>query len=148
MDTSDLPVIQRLSPEGLVASPAFSHVAVLPSEATTILVGGQNGVDATGKVVGDDLASQTEQVFDNLETALAAAGAGLADVVQLRLLLVAGHDLRPGYEVFQRRWDPAVPPPLVTGAFVAGLAVPGALVEVEAVAAVIRDPAGDPGWTR
>ncbi len=38
--------IQRIRPEGLVSSPAFSHVAIVPPEATTIYVGGQNAVDA------------------------------------------------------------------------------------------------------
>ncbi len=43
--------ITRLQPQGLVVSPAFSHVAVVPAGATTIYVGGQNGVDETGAVV-------------------------------------------------------------------------------------------------
>ena len=41
--------ITRLQPDGLVVSPAFSQVAVVPAGATTIYVGGQNGVDAEGK---------------------------------------------------------------------------------------------------
>ena len=44
--------IQRLRPEGLVHSPAFSHVAVVPPGATTVYVGGQNAVDADGALVG------------------------------------------------------------------------------------------------
>lgn len=40
--------ITLLKPEGLVNSPAFSHVAVIPPGATTIFVRGQNAVDATG----------------------------------------------------------------------------------------------------
>ena len=75
--------ITLLRPEGLVNSPAFSHVAVVPPGATTIYVGGQNAVDATGALVGgDDAAAQTRQVMANLETALAAAGATIADVVE------------------------------------------------------------------
>jgi hypothetical protein len=37
-----------LRPEGLVQSPAFAHVAVVPPGATTIYIGGQNGVAADG----------------------------------------------------------------------------------------------------
>jgi Endoribonuclease L-PSP len=70
-----------LRPEGLVNSPAFSHVAVVPPGATAVYVGGQNAVDGDGKLVGgDDVAAQTEQVMRNLHVALAAAGATFSDV--------------------------------------------------------------------
>jgi enamine deaminase RidA (YjgF/YER057c/UK114 family) len=56
--------IQLLRPAGLVASPAFSHVAVVPPGATTIYVGGQNAVDETGRLVGGtDVAAQTTKVM-------------------------------------------------------------------------------------
>ena len=72
--------IQRIRPEGLVHSPAFSHVAVVPPGATTIYVGGQNSVDATGALVGtDDVAAQSVRALTNATTALAAAGATIAD---------------------------------------------------------------------
>jgi len=47
-----------LRPEGLVQSPAFSHVAVVPPGATTVYIGGQNAVDGDGTLVGgDDIAA-------------------------------------------------------------------------------------------
>jgi hypothetical protein len=56
--------IQLLRPEGLFASPAFSHVAVVPPGATTVYVGGQNAVDQNGELVGGtDVAAQTRQVM-------------------------------------------------------------------------------------
>ncbi len=137
--------IRRLRPDGLVSTAAFSHVAVIPPGATTVLVGGQNAVDREGVLVGDDGATQAAQVMDNIEVALASAGATLADVVYWRVLLVDGVDPRPGYAEFQRRWDPAVDPPLVTVAAVAGLAVPGALIEIDAVAALPRGARHDAG---
>ncbi|WP_169736480.1 RidA family protein, partial [Promicromonospora kroppenstedtii] len=71
--------IQRLRPEGLVHSPAFSHVAVVPPGATTIYVGGQNSVDADGALVGaDDVAAQSARALENAGVALAAAGATFA----------------------------------------------------------------------
>lgn len=129
--------IELLSPDGLVASPAFSHVAVIPPGATTILVGGQNGVDATGSVVGPDTDSQTRQALTNLGTALAAAGASMADVVSLSLLLAEEADLGAGYAAARPFLDLCPAPPLVTAARVRSLAVQGALVEVSAVAAVV-----------
>jgi enamine deaminase RidA (YjgF/YER057c/UK114 family) len=91
---SDALNIVRLQPDGLVVSPAFSHVAIVPSGATTIYVGGQNGVDATGKLVSSDIAEQSIRAIENEEIALAAAGATLADVVQWSVLLVADADRR------------------------------------------------------
>src|SRR5215217_1439171 len=90
--------IQRLRPEGLVVSPAFSHVAVVPPGATTIYVGGQNAVDADGSLVGqDDAAVQSARALENVKTALAAAGASLGDVVQWTVLFVDGADIAAGY---------------------------------------------------
>jgi enamine deaminase RidA (YjgF/YER057c/UK114 family) len=131
--------VQRLRPEGLVASPAFSHVAVVPPGATTIYVGGQNAVDAEGSLVGkDDVAMQSSRALENAKTALAAAGATISDVVQWTVLFVAGADIGAGYRAIASELA-ADEPALVTAALVAGLGVPGALVEISAVAAVLPE---------
>jgi enamine deaminase RidA (YjgF/YER057c/UK114 family) len=129
--------ITRLQPAGLVQSPAFSHVAVVPAGATTIYVGGQNGVDATGAVVSDDVAEQSVRAIENAATALEAAGATLADVVQWTVLLVQDADLGTAYGAIAPRLAGPGAPPLVSAARVAGLGVPGALIEVSAIAAVV-----------
>jgi len=124
-----------LRPEGLVRSPAFSHVAVVPPGATTVYVGGQNAVDGDGTLVGgDDIAAQTQQVMTNLHVALAAAGASVQDLVMMTILVVDGVDLAAAYPVAAAELAGSVPP--VVAVRVAGLAVPGALLEVSAVAAV------------
>lgn len=128
--------IRRIQPEGLVVSPAFSHVAVVPPGATTIYVGGQDGIDATGAVVSDDVAAQSVRAVDNAETALAAAGASLADVIQWTVLIADGADIGAAYGAIAPRLATGGAPPLVVAARVAGLAVPGALIEVSAIAAV------------
>lgn len=131
--------IRRIQPDGLVRSPAFSHVAVVPPGATTIYVGGQDGVDASGRVVSDDVAAQAVRAVDNAEVALAAAGATLADVVQWTVLIADGADIAAAYGAIAPRLATGGAPPLVLAARVAGLAVPGALIEVSAVAAVVRE---------
>jgi enamine deaminase RidA (YjgF/YER057c/UK114 family) len=124
-----------LRPEGLVQSPAFTHVAVVPPGATTVYIGGQNAVEGDGTLVGgDDVAAQTQQVMTNLHVALAAAGASVRDLVMMTILLVEGADLNAAYPVAAAALAGATPP--VLAARVAGLAVPGALLEVSAVAAV------------
>jgi enamine deaminase RidA (YjgF/YER057c/UK114 family) len=119
--------ILRLQPAGLVVSPAFSHVAVVPAGAATVYVGGQNGVDETGTLVSEELAAQSARALANAEVALAAGGAMLSDVVQWTVLFVEGVDLSAACSA----------PPLVVGARVAALGVPGALLEVSAIAAVL-----------
>ncbi len=131
--------ITRLQPAGLVASPAFSHVAIVPAGATTIYVGGQNGVDDTGAVVSSDVAEQSSRALDNTALALEAAGASLTDVIQWTVLLAQDADLNAAYGAIAPRLGGAGAPPLVTAARVAGLGVPGALIEVSAIAAVLPD---------
>jgi enamine deaminase RidA (YjgF/YER057c/UK114 family) len=128
--------ITLISPEGLVASPAFSHVAVVPAGAETIYVGGQNAVDQTGAIVGgDDPAAQTRKTMANLVTALEAAGASLDDVISMTVLMVDGIDLAASYAAAAETLAALETPPLVTAAMVSALGVPGALVEVSAIAA-------------
>jgi len=130
--------IQLLRPDGLVSSPAFSHVAVVPPGATTIYVGGQDSVDADGSLVGgDDVAAQSVRAVENVRTALAAAGATFADVVQWTVLFVDGVDLAAAYGAIAPLLA-SDEPPLVIASRVAGLGVPGALIEVSAIAAVLR----------
>jgi enamine deaminase RidA (YjgF/YER057c/UK114 family) len=129
--------IIRMQPDGLVESPAFSHVAVVPPGAVTIYVGGQNGVDETGSVVSSDVAEQSSRAVDNASVALEATGASLADVVQWTVLIDAEADLRAAYGAIAPRLGGPGAPPLVTAARVAGLGVPGALIEVSAIAAVM-----------
>jgi enamine deaminase RidA (YjgF/YER057c/UK114 family) len=66
--------ITLAQPAGLVVSPAFSHVAVVPPGATTIYVGGQNGVDSSGAVVSADAGEQSVRAVENARTALESAG--------------------------------------------------------------------------
>ena len=129
--------ITLLQPEGLITSPAFSHVAIVPAGATTIYVGGQNGVDESGKTVSDDVAEQAAKTIDNATIALEAAGASLSDVIQWTVLIATEADLGAAYGAIAPRLAGAGAPPLVTAARVAGLGVAGALIEVSAIAAVM-----------
>ena len=131
--------ITLAQPAGLVVSPAFSHVAVVPPGATTIYVGGQNGIDTTGAVVSADAAEQSLRAVENARIALESAGATLDDVISWTVLIHQDADLRAAYGAVASTLAREGAPPLVTAALVAGLGVPGALIEVSAVAAVLRD---------
>lgn len=129
--------IEHLNPEGMHQNPSFSQAVVVSGPARTIYIGGQNAVNASGEIVGKgDLAAQTEQVFQNLETVLTAAGATLHDIILWRLFVVEGQDLRPGLEVTMRHWGTEHAPPAITSAMVPSLANPDFLLEIEAIAVV------------
>jgi enamine deaminase RidA (YjgF/YER057c/UK114 family) len=129
---------QRNPPQGLFSSPAFSHVAIVPPGATHVNVDSHNAVDADGSLVGEGaVATQSARAPKDAMTTLAAASATLSDVVAWTVLFVDGVDLAAGYGAIASEIasdDPA----LLTAARVAGLGVPGALVEISAVAAVLR----------
>lgn len=127
--------VQYLNPATLNRNPAFSNVVVVSGPVKTIYIGGQDAVDAAGNIVGKgDIKQQTEQVFKNLQAALEAAGAGLEHVVKWNVLIVQGQSMQAGFEVFQRVWGRRPNPPAITGMFVAGLAHPDFLVEMDAIA--------------
>ncbi len=127
--------VRHINPEGLHRSPAFSQAVVVEQPAKTIYIGGQNGVDAEGKIVGPTLGEQSAQAFRNLQAILRSEGASLSDIVHWRIAVVDGHSFDEGVAAFQQVWNRADPPPAITVHVVAGLS-PGFLVEIDAVAAV------------
>jgi enamine deaminase RidA (YjgF/YER057c/UK114 family) len=128
--------LTHINPPELHTNPAFTQAVRVPAGADLVFIGGQNGVDAEGRVVGPDLAAQTRQAVTNLRACLDAAGAAVTDVVKWTVLCVEGQDLSEGFAAFREVWGERPNPPAITFAFVRGLAVSGALVEIEAVAAV------------
>jgi enamine deaminase RidA (YjgF/YER057c/UK114 family) len=129
--------VRYLSPQGLHRNPAFSQAAVVTGPVKTVYIGGQDAVDEAGQIVGrGDLRAQCVQVLKNIEVALAAAGAKPEHVIKWNIHVLQGQDARVGHQVFQERWGQAPNPPLITMFFVAGLAHPDFLVEIDAVAVV------------
>ncbi len=130
-------------PERLAPGTGYSHV-VVTSPGKLVFISGQVARDAKGNLVGkDDLKAQTEQVFANLKTALAAAGATFDDVVKLNWY-VKGYkaEYLPVIREVRDRYVSKSNPPASTLAGVAALATDDYLIEVEAVAAL---PAKHPG---
>lgn len=129
--------IQFFRPEGLVQSPAFSHAAVVPPGMATVYLGGQDAADAQGRLEGaGDIAAQASKAMDNAVAALAAAGASLDDVVQWTVVMVQGSDVNAAYGAIAPRLA-RDEPPLVVASMVAALGLPGALIEISAIAAIV-----------
>jgi enamine deaminase RidA (YjgF/YER057c/UK114 family) len=80
--------IQHTNPPSLWAPGGFSHVSIA-SGARHIHIAGQVAFAADGALVGaGDIAAQTEQVYQNLKAALAAAGADFSHVVKFTTYVV------------------------------------------------------------
>lgn len=126
--------IIHLNPDAMYKSPAFSQGVVVENPGKLVYVGGQNGIDASGTMVGDDLASQTVQAFKNVIEVLKAAGASQKDVVKLNIYMVAGQSADEGFKAAMSVWGYHAT--AISVLLVSALAHPQALVEIEAMAAL------------
>jgi 2-iminobutanoate/2-iminopropanoate deaminase len=125
--------ITHINPDGLYKSSAFSQ-AVVAEGGKTIYIGGQNGILPDGTMAGDTLAAQTEQAYKNILEILKTVGASQENVVKQTISVVKGQDIREGYAATQKVWGNF--PTAISFALVESLGVPGALVEMEAIAVV------------
>ena len=113
----------------------ISHYTDAVRAGDLLFVSGCVPVDGEGRLVGgDDVVAQARQVLANIGAVLAAAGATFADVVKVTVYLTDIADRArinpPRQEVFGETR------PASTLVEVSALAVPGAKLEVEAVALV------------
>jgi enamine deaminase RidA (YjgF/YER057c/UK114 family) len=101
-----------------------------------LVISGQVPLDEEGRLVGQgDPRAQLRQVFLNLTTALAAAGASMDHVVKLTVFLTDMADL----QAFREVRDDFVPldrPPASSLVQVSSLVNPEFRVEIEAIAAL------------
>lgn len=75
-----------------------------------VFLSGQGGFDpATGKLVGGDIAEETEQTFRNIEALLEAAGASLDDVVSCLVHLVDLGDFAAFNAVYAKQFSDPLP---------------------------------------
>lgn len=105
------------------------------SKGRTIYVAGQVPWDANGQTVcKGDAAGQTRQVFENIRTILAEAGAGLEHVVKITVFAA---DIKYRDAINKVRSETfKAPYPASTQVAVAALVDPDWMVEIEAVAFV------------
>ena len=97
-----------------------------------VFASGQLGVGPDRALAGPDAASQTRQALENLKAVLAEAGCGLGDVVKVTTFLTdAAH--AADYNRVYAEYFPEGPPARST--VISGLLLPGAVVEIEAIAA-------------
>lgn len=114
----------------------YSNAVVVPTEGKIVYITGQMARDEEGRIVGgDSLGAQTEQVFKNLESHLAAAGATFDNVVKITMLAVESfvEDALEFAEVRDRYVNTENPP--ASAVFLAPkLVQEGALIDIAAIA--------------
>lgn len=127
--------VEHINPKGMYESPVFSQGIILSADARLLFIGGQSSVDATGQVIGkNDIGVQTAQALANMQRVLAAAGAGLENLVKITIILQQDADLLTAFDAWMEVWGQRTKPPTVTALRVAGLSNPNFLIEIEAQA--------------
>jgi reactive intermediate/imine deaminase len=112
----------------------ISHYTDAVEANGLLFVSGCLAVDADGRLISDDVVAQTRQVFANIEAVLVAAGAGFADVVKVTVYLLDIDDRPRINAVRQEVFGEARPASTLVE--VSRLAVPGARLEIDAIACV------------
>jgi enamine deaminase RidA (YjgF/YER057c/UK114 family) len=131
------------SPIELIRSPhlaeraPYAYAAVAHDVTRLVFTAGACPLDAAGNTVAvGDVVGQAEQVMFNLEVALQAGGATLADVVKTTVYVASSDqsDLLAAWDVVRRHFGDHDAPSTLLGVAVLGYL--DQLVEVEAVAAL------------
>ena len=111
----------------------ISHYTDAVRAGDLLFVSGCVPVDGEGRLVGGaDVVAQARQVFANVGAVLAAGGASFADVVKVTVFLLDVDDRAAVNEVRKEVFGETRPASTLVE--VSRLAVPGARIEVEAVA--------------
>jgi len=92
-------------------APVGPYSQAIAAQGRFVFVAGQIPLHPeTGAIVGEDVATQTEQVLANLEAILKAAGATFADVVKTTVFLADMNDFVAMNSVYTRVFDEATAP--------------------------------------
>jgi 2-iminobutanoate/2-iminopropanoate deaminase len=111
----------------------FSHAWRVDGAQSIVFLAGQGPVSPDGQVVGEgEFEAQARQTFENLGTVLAQAGAGFEAVVKVTAYLTDMAKLRDYARV--RNEFITGDPPASTAVEVSSLALPGMMIEVDAIA--------------
>jgi enamine deaminase RidA (YjgF/YER057c/UK114 family) len=114
--------------------PVFAHSADAVRAGGLLFVAGVLPADADGVLVGDDVVAQAERVLADLGAVLDAGGCSFADVAKVSVFLTDVRDRAVVNPVRERVFGETRPASTLVE--VSALAVPGAMIEVDAIAVV------------
>ena len=117
------------------SSPTLPNGATVPLSPAVragdfLFLSGQLGLDDSGTLVGDDIASQTRQTIARLETVMTQAGGSSEQIIKVNVWLTDAADF-PAFNQVYAELFPHRPPARST--VVSELLIPGARVEIDAV---------------
>jgi enamine deaminase RidA (YjgF/YER057c/UK114 family) len=126
---------QHVNPVSWQEKFGYSQGCRVDEAQRLLFVAGQIALDADGEVVGaGDFEAQARQVFRNIGRVLEQAGMSFENLVQVGVFMTDIGQLRTYARVRDEFVDTASPPASTTIG-VTSLALPGLLVEVNAIAA-------------
>ena len=127
--------IKRSNPPPLSKPTGYTHVVEVTGPSKTVYIAGQIAFDKDGKIVGaGDMKAQAEQVFRNLQAALAAAGATFSDVVKMNTYVTDMGQAPAVREIRARYFGETTPASTLVQ--VSALARPELMLEIEVIAVV------------
>jgi enamine deaminase RidA (YjgF/YER057c/UK114 family) len=132
--------IETLLPEGWPRPKGYANGMRVGGERDLVFVAGQVGWDEHEKLVSGEFLPQLEQALRNVAAVIARAGGAPEDLVRLTIYVTDLADYRRDPEAVGAAWRRALGRvyPCVALLEVKGLLEPGARVEIEATAAVMR----------
>lgn len=119
------------NPQGSPAPESYHHGVEVSGDVRTLYIAGQTGVQQNG-TIPEGIEAQARTVYANMKAVLDAADMGFADVVKTNVFLVNPKDRAAFAAIRSEAMDGSKS--ASTLVYVAGLARPEFLVEVEAIA--------------
>jgi len=139
--------VKVIEPKELGKPAGMYSYGMLASGGDLLVVAGQTGTDATGKVAGLDIASQARQSLENIRAVVTAAGCSMRDIIRFQTFLTRAEDLdafrKARAEAYSAYFGKGPYPPN-TLLVISRLAHPDYLVEIEALAWKRAAPAAAP----
>lgn len=125
---------QSVNPKSIHAPiGAYSHSVRVPANAELLVIAGQVGIDAKGRLQ-DGVRKQAEQAFRNILACLKENGMRKSDLIKLTVFLTDSRHIE-AYRAARAKVIGATALPASTLLIVNGLASPDMAIEVEAMAA-------------
>jgi enamine deaminase RidA (YjgF/YER057c/UK114 family) len=112
----------------------FAHAWRVDGAESVVFLAGQGPVSPEGELIAPgDFDAQARQTFENMRTVLEQAGASFDDVVKVTAYFTDITKLRE-YAHVRNEFIDAAEPPASTAIEVRSLALPGMMIEVDAIA--------------
>jgi enamine deaminase RidA (YjgF/YER057c/UK114 family) len=129
------PNVRFVQPDTIFKTATYTHVVEIVGPGRLIYTSGEQGRDRDGNFP-PDIRGQSIQALENIKAALAAVGATFDDVVKLNVYMLDLRQHQPIWSEIKQQYVNRNAPPASTTVQVPLLTREGALLEVEAVAAL------------